>query len=328
MQSKMIDFAFKYVPLGVIMIKISNNNLADNFVKCYNLNWSGNSEFIRESADNIVYRINAREKKILRISKRLPIEDIEFEFNIFEHLSNNNFPVPKWNKTKEGKIFAQCGNTIAVMFDFLEGYCVKVDKDNLPNKVQAQTAGRSLALLHNISLDFKIDLPRKRNIFFELERAIGKKKIFISEFEGGQKFIEQVEEAIKFGKKDKNVTGLIHNDYRPDNVLFNNDNEISGVIDFDWSCMGSIIKDLALGITEWSFPDRKKEPDWELFDAFLDGYNSVAKNKYEKGASLYSWIKFTTLSDACTYFCDSMNESDFIKKIGRSYMYRKYLFFK
>jgi len=98
-----------------------------NILKQYNLEEFSNPKLIRESADNIVYLINTKDKKILRISKRLPAENIEFEFNIFEHLSKNNFPVPKWNKTKDDKIFARHKNTTAVLFDFLDGYQVKVD---------------------------------------------------------------------------------------------------------------------------------------------------------------------------------------------------------
>jgi len=301
-----------------------------NIIKQYNLNESVSLQLIKESADNIVCSVGDKNKKILRISKRLPIGDIEFEFAIFEYLSKNNFLVPKWNKTKDGKIFARNGNTIAVLFDFLDGYQVKVNKDNLPNKNQAYVAGKNLALLHNIGLNFKSDLPRKRNIFSELKRALGKNKIFISGLEGGKEFIKQVEDAIEFGEEDKSINGLIHNDYRPGNVIFKNDNEISGVIDFDWSCNGSIIKDLALAVVEWSFPDGRIKPDKELFDEFLAGYNSVAKTKYEKGILLYFWIKFTTLSDACTFFADA-NEGQYsdkvINNVDQCYMYQKFLYF-
>lgn len=301
-----------------------------NIIKQYNLSEPVNQRLIRESADNIVYSVEGKDKKILRISKRLPIEDIEFEFAIFEHLSKNNFPVSKWNKTKDGKIFARSRDTIAVMFDFLEGYQVKVDKDNLLNKVQVYTAGKYLALMHNASLGFKTDSPRKRNILSELERVISVRQIFIDKFEGGKDFLKQVEDAVKFGGEDKSTIGLIHNDYRPGNVIFKSDDEISGVIDFDWSCVGPVVKDLALAVVEWSFPDGRTEPSIELFDAFLAGYNSVAKTKYEKDVLLYSWIKFTTLSDACTFFAD-VSEGEYsdkvIDNIGQCYMYKKYLYF-
>lgn len=299
-----------------------------NIIKQYNLSEPARLQLIRESADNIIYSVGDKDKKILRISKRLPVEDIEFEFGVLEHLSKNNFPVPKWNKTKDGKIFAQDKNTIAVLFDFLNGYSVKTNKDNLPNKNQCYTAGKNLALMHNLGLNFKSDSPRKRSIFSEPERAIKRKDIFINQFEGGKEFVKQVEKAVEFAGKDESIHGLIHNDYRPGNVIFKSDNEISGIIDFDWSCKGPLIKDLALAVVEWSFPDGWTEPSWELFDAFLAGYNSATKTKHEKGPFLYSWIKFATLSDACTYFCDLADELSSSKKTIKSYMYRKYLFFK
>ncbi len=302
-------------------------NLLKNIIGQYDLKDAAKLKFVRESSDNIVYSIGSSNKKILRISKRLPAEDIKFEFDVFEHLSKNNFPIPKWNKTKNGKIFVQNKDNVAVLFDFLDGYKAKVDKDNLPNKNQCHTAGKNLALMHNLGLNFKSDSSRKRNIFSELERAIERKDIFTDQFEGGKEFVEQVKEVVEFAKNDKSTTGLIHNDYRPSNVIFKNDNEISGVIDFDWSCNSPLIKDLALAAVEWSFPDGRTEPSWELFSAFLEGYNSVANNKYEKGSLLYSWIKFATLSDACTYFCDLADDTESAKKIMKSYMYRKYLFF-
>ncbi|MEK7104370.1 MAG: hypothetical protein AAB842_03155, partial [Patescibacteria group bacterium] len=64
-----------------------------------------------------------------------------------------------------------------------------------------------------------------------------------------------------------------------------------------------------------------------IFDAFLDGYNSIANTKWKKDKKLYSWIKFATLSDVVTYFCDLADTSDSDKQIVKSYMYQKYLFF-
>lgn len=313
------------------MIEENKDNLVADIIKCYDLSEPVSVQLVRESADNVVYSIGSKNKKILRISKRLPVRDIQFEVEVFDYLSRNNFPVSKWNKTKDGKLFAQHENAIAVLFDFLEGYQVKVDKDNLPNKKQAHTAGKYLAYMHNASLGFKADFPRKRNIFSELERVINTKRIFIDKFKGGKNFIKHVEEAIKFGKKDKSSSGLIHNDYRPGNVIFKNDNEISGVIDFDWSCIGPVIKDLALAVVEWLFPDGSTVPNRKLFDAFLAGYNSAAKTKYEKSDLLYSWIKFACISDACTFLVDINEGQDFdevINDIGQCYMYRKYLYFK
>lgn len=285
-------------------------------------------ETVRESGDNLVYLVGGINKKVLRISKRLPIEDARFEYEALQHLALNNFPVPEWIKTRDGNFYASTEDVeVAVLFGFLEGYHAHVDKDSLPTKKQAYTAGSILGSLAKIGKTFKPSSPRSRNVFSELERVLNAEAIFKNDFEGGEVFIEQVKEAIRFGRETSCPSGLIHNDYRSGNVFFKNDAEINGVIDFDWSCVGPTIKDLALGVLEWSFPDGRIEPDFVIFDAFLDGYNSSTKEKVVKGTELYSWIRFAALSDTATFFCDRLTSPNLKKRITSSYMYKKYLFF-
>ena len=285
-------------------------------------------EMIRESGDNHVYLIGKKHKKILRLSKRLPIEDVRFEYEALQHLAVNNFPVPNWVKTKDGSFYASAEDVeVAVMFDFLEGYHACADKNNLPTKEQAYTAGCALGLMAEIGKSFKPSSPRRRNIFIELERVIKNEEVFKKDFEGGALFVEQVKTALKFGREDRSIVGLIHNDFRPGNIFFKGDNKISGVIDFDWSCIGPAIKDLGLGALEWSFPDGRTEPDFTIFDAFLGGYNSSSVKKVSKGKNLYGWIMFSALSDASTFFCDRLSDLKLKKKVKSSYMYLKYIYF-
>lgn len=282
---------------------------------------------LRESSDNEVFVVGEKNKKILRISKRLPIEDIKFEYEAIEHLFEQGLPVPSWVRTKSGSFYTLNNGSVAVMFNFLSGHHIQVDKNHLPTSTQAFNAGKELGLLSNKAIDFTPLAPRKRDIFSELERALNLSDVFVKNFEGGEKFINEVKDAISFAKNQKEATGLIHNDYRPSNIFFSDNDEITGIIDFDWSCVGPIVKDLALAVVEWSFPDGRTEADFIIFDAFLDGYNSIANTKWKKDKKLYSWIKFATLSDVVTYFCDLADTSDSDKQIVKSYMYQKYLFF-
>lgn len=306
-------------------------NTITNILNKYDILESEPLTLIRESSDNQVYLVGDKNKKILRLSKRLPIEDVQFEYEVLQHLEINNFPVAPWVKTKDGSIFAFTeGVEVAVMFDFIEGYHATADKDTLPTREQAYTAGKALASMSEVGKTFKPSSPRRRNIFTELERVLENEDVFRNEFERGNDFVEQVKQSIAFARDSKSSVGLIHNDYRTDNVFFKNDNEISGVIDFDWSCIGPQIKDLALGALEWSCADSRTEPDPAIFDAFLEGYNSVSAEKINRGKELYSWIMFAALSDTATYFCDrltSANTSEQKRKITSSFMYRKYLHF-
>jgi Ser/Thr protein kinase RdoA (MazF antagonist) len=311
-----IIFLYKYM---IEEIKIA--------LQKYHINELEPITLMRESGDNFVYVIGEKDKKILRISKRLPVEDIKFEYEAIKHLSDGGMIVPKILTTKTGDFYTLINDNVAVLFDFLNGHHIEVDKDHFPTIIQAYNAGRGLGFMSNISSGFTSSSPRKRNIFSELDRAITFEKIFTEQFEGGKEFINQINEAITFGKKQNEIEGFIHNDYRPSNVFFDDKNEFAGIIDFDWSCNGPIIKDLALAVVEWSFPDGRTEPDFTIFDSFLDGYNSVANHKWFKNEKLYSWIKFTTLSDAATYFCDLAEDPTSTKRIIRSYMYRKFTYF-
>ena len=293
----------------------------------YDIKETDQISLLRESADNFVYLVGTNDKKILRVSKRLPIDDAKFEYDAVNHLSAGRMIVPKWLLTKTGDLYATINGSVAVLFDFMAGHHIEVDKDHLPTKIQAYNAGKGLGIMSNASVGFKSSSPRKRNIYSEFERVMALSKVFTEQFEGGSDFVQQVKDAIDFGKSQKEIEGFIHNDYRPGNVFFSDKDDFAGIIDFDWSCNGPIIKDLALAVAEWSFPDGRNEPDFVLFDSFLEGYNSVALSKCEKTGRLYSWIKFTTLSDAATYFCDLAEDPTLSKRIIKSYMYRKYVYF-
>lgn len=305
---------------------MNNTESIQKVLEQYNLSEIAPINLIRESGDNFVFLIGEKEKIILRLSKRLPIEDVAFEYDLTQHLISKNIPVSEIIKNNENKTYSLIDDSVVVLFKFIEGNHIEVDKDNLPTSEQSYNAGKYLGLISNTGLDFETNSPRQRDVFKEFERVLKLEDYFVNNFEGGKEFVEQVKSTIDFGKKQNEKQGLIHNDYRPSNLFFNKD-EVVGVIDFDWACIGPVIKDLALAVVEWSFPDGATEANFEIFDSFLAGYNSVAINKVDKDQRLFDWIKFTTLSDSATYFCDLAEDPESTKRIIRSFMYRKYLFF-
>lgn len=293
----------------------------------YDLPENSPINLIRESADNVVYVIGQNDKKILRISKRLAVENVAFEYEAIKYFTENGVQVAHWLMTKAGKEYSLVDGHVAVLFDFLPGYHINVDKDHLPTQIQAYSAGAGLGRMSNAASTFTSNASRTRTIFSELERVLSLEEMFVKDFEGGTEFVDQVKEALKFGRAQDEILGFIHNDYRPSNVFFDENDQVTGIIDFDWSCMGPVIKDLALAIVEWSFPDGAIEADMTLFQEFLDGYNSISNKKWKKDEKLYSWIKFATLSEAATYFCDLAEDPESTKRIIKSYMYRKFVFF-
>jgi len=296
------------------------------FLNKYGIN-ANKVSLLKESSDNQVFLISNGGKKILRISKR-PLNDVGFELEAIKFLALHSFPTTMCLPTKDNKPSILIGKKIAVFFNFIDGVHAQITSERESYLKQVYCAGLMLGKLHSISKNYTPTLKRKRTIFTELERSLVYKEKFLKKYAGGKQYINEINNLLSWAKKQKNKSGLIHNDYRPNNIFFNSSSEVVGMIDFDWCCLGPLVKDLALGLVEWSFPDRAIEPWKEALETFLKGYNTAAPEKWRINNNLYQWIMFACLSDASTYFCDLIDGHKNEKKITKSYMYHKFKYFR
>lgn len=300
--------------------------IIETIKKGYNIKISS-IELIRESSDNKVYLIKGEHKNyIARVSKRDIRQDVFFEITWLDYLSRKNIPVVEIIKTTNNEFFSVYHKSVIVLFKFAEGQPVEITPNKKPDLRKVRSAARELAKIHNVSYNASIKIPRKRNILTEINRALKIKDKFIKLSEGGNKFIEELVFYKKWVKKNGNNKFLVHNDYRPGNIFFN-ENKMSAILDFDWSCKGPAIKDVAHSLCEWSFPDGAKEHWQDVFDTFLKSYNKQTKRKIKINKDLFRWICFSCLSDVATYLTNLANENIF-KKIKSSYMYQKFLYFE
>lgn len=282
---------------------------------------------LRESSDNIVYVVGNTEKRILRVGKKTALTEVAFEHEVLERLKNNSVPVPAWVLTKSGDVCAQTiDGRVAVVFGNVRGYHASFDSEYTTSD-HAFSAGRTLGLIARSGENFVPRHSRTRTVYSELERALTHEKEISTNLEGGAQFIKEVRSIIELTKQCVTPEGLLHNDYRPGNVFFSDQENISGVIDFDWSCMGPLIKDVAHGAMEWSFQDGESEPNQETFNSFISGYNSSAKHPFTDQVEIYLWAMQAALADTATFFCDRLNTDSSIRRISSSFMYRKYLYF-
>lgn len=305
---------------------MSSNKLIQKIEKIYNFSCLRLIP-LRESSDNKVFIIETSKNLnyILRISKRDVGDDVLFELNWIESLKKKGLPVTSIIKTKDGQLFFYYERLTAVVFKFVDGYSVKIDRKDKPDFDHVRKAAELLANLHNISEKLNLDYPRKRTILSELKRVLARKDKFKHFINGGKQFVDEVTKNIEWAQRDNYQDTFIINDFRPGNIIFK-DGEIAALIDFDWSCMGPSIKDLALGIVEWSFPDGSEKPWKDILKLFLDSYNKESRRKYTESDYLYKWICFSCLSDTTTYLCD-LADNEIYKNVSSSYMYKKYLYF-
>jgi Ser/Thr protein kinase RdoA (MazF antagonist) len=287
---------------------------------------------LRETKYNLVYKINTDETSyILRVGQKTNIEDIKFETELISYLNMNDFPSPKIIKTKDGDYYFKFEDITAVLFSFIEGKHIEVSKDKLPDAKLVFLVGKELAKFHKISKNFKPTVNKASKFKSELERVIANKDIFKETFLDADLLILDIKDALNFINNSIDEIKIIHNDLRNHNIFFNNkENNIIGIIDYDWSCSGQIIKDVAHTALEWSFPDGINEPNMILFNQLIEGYNSISENKISVDSHIYKWVFVSALSDAATYLSDRINDfsKNNIKSNTNSNMYSKGKYFK
>lgn len=282
---------------------------------------------LREGIDNDVYifRHTNGNKVVLRISKRDVSKTIDFETKLQRHFFEHQVPVAELLPTNNGNWWGTIDGVVVIALSFVPGKNILVKPDTKPDTGYAVSAGKVLGQLHTTGLSFSYNNSERRTIFTEYQRALLRKD-FISKLEGGSRFLEKVESYLKWAQEYKGNSGIIHNDYIPGNVLFNN-LSVSAVVDFDWACRGPLIKDLGIALAEWSLPDGLEQHWKDIFTSFLEGYNESAPEKILPDSSLYKWICYSCLSDACTFFSDLPGDSE-IKSTGQCRRYNKFLYFE
>lgn len=303
----------------------------EQFLKSYNLK-DYNLSLIQETNYNTIYKVSScKDTYIFRIGSRVSIEDVGFESDLIIYLHSLKFCSPEVILNNEGKYFTNLKGYIGILFSYVEGNHIPVSKGHFPDKDQVFKIGQTLALLHKNTKNFKTNYKKTRTVKTELQRVLLMEDLFRNKYVEGEEFISNIKKALNFINISTLENGIIHNDLRSQNVFFSQtNNKIVGVIDYDWSCPGPLIKDVAHTALEWSFPDGEEKPNMDLFNECINGYNSTAEKNIAVDVELYEWVAIAALADSATYFCDRIkNKSENNSKIKiNSYMYKKYLYFK
>lgn len=309
---------------------MTNNNIK-GFIKYYDFSSKINKITLLRSTDfNDVYLLETKDKdkKILRISKKLNVEDIEFELEAIDFLKREGLKTPSFliNSSKVG--FVNMKNfEIGVVFEYVEGSHAINESNRYISDKLSRKAGVALANLHKIGINFEPKRKKTKDIFSEFNQVIKNKDYFEKRFLNGKEFIKDVEATLRFLKKNinKELAGFIHNDFRPGNLIFDDKNNVKSIIDFDWCCIGPLVWDLALGALEWSFPDKTPQPSKENLNSFIQGYNKISAQDIKIDEYFVGWIMSAALDSASTYILRKNNPKN---RVIKSYMYEKFKYFE
>jgi homoserine kinase type II len=223
---------------------------------------------IAEGVENTNYSVETTSGRYILtlVEKRAGAEELPYYTGFMDHLRERGIPCPAVISQKDGtRIFTLQGKP-ALVTEFLDGAW---PREITPQHCQA--AGELLGAMHIAGRGFSmkrrnaLSLPAWSSL---IHACAGR----ADEVEPGLFAALDAELAYLGDNWPKYLPrGTVHADLFPDNVFFRGD-EISGVIDFYFSCTDALAYDLMLTLNPWCF-DWKGELDAEKSRAFLETYH-------------------------------------------------------
>ena len=290
-------------------ISIDELNL---FLSKYNIDNINEFSGIKGGTSNSNYLLTADNKKfILTIfEERTNQENLPFYFDLMNHLNAHDIKCPEVIKDKQGNFSNSIKQKHAVITSFLTGSSLEKIKP-----IHCSNLGLTIAKMHNAS--------EKLNIKRENELGFDKLGIIIEKLKTYKKHIDDeklrfIEDEFLFLSREINKdlpSGIIHADLFPDNIFFE-ENNLTGIIDFYFSCNDFYAYEIAICLNAWCFEDSNNEFNPTKAKYLLGSYNQERKFSNEEVEALPLLARASALRYLLTRLLDfySHEDSDLILK--------------
>ena len=282
------------------------------FLSKYNIDNINEFSGIKGGTSNSNYLLTADNKKfILTIfEERTNQENLPFYFDLMNHLNAHDIKCPEVIKDKQGNFSNSIKQKHAVITSFLTGSSLEKIKP-----IHCSNLGLTIAKMHNAS--------EKLNIKRENELGFDKLGIIIEKLKTYKKHIDDeklkfIEDEFLFLSREisKDLpSGIIHADLFPDNIFFE-ENNLTGIIDFYFSCNDFYAYEIAICLNAWCFEDSNNEFNPTKAKYLLGSYNHERKFSNEEVEALPLLARASALRYLLTRLLDfySHEDSDLILK--------------
>ncbi len=280
-----------------VYTKITTNDIVPLFEKIGEIQ---STEGITEGVENTNYLITLKSKKKLIFTifeKRTKGSDLPFFNDAMLEFNKSGINCPSALNVNNKNIF-EIQNKPCAIYSFIEGKKVNKLNDN-----NLESLANLISKMHEIGLKSK--LRRGNDMLTPTWKYIIQK---FNDYQGEYKSeLKKVIELInsmhdKFSNELR--TALIHADLFKDNIFFKND-EVSGVIDFFFTCNDSVVYDFATLVNAWFF--NYQEFDEENFNLFFNRYFSLIDwDKLEKDN-----LNFYLKASAIRFFMTRLHDKYF-----------------
>ena len=221
-----------------------------------------NIKGITEGVENTNYLVSLVDNKKLIFTifeKRTKESDLPFFNNAMKEFQENGINCPVPIEIKGQNIF-KIKNKPCAIYTFIEGSQIQKS-----NQESLESLASFVANLHKVGL--KSNLKRENNMLKPTWNYICNK---FHDYDGDYSnelklIVDEIKEIESLFPNDVRIA-LIHADLFKDNIFFNQNNQVSGIIDFFFTCSDSIVYDMATLVNAWFFNGESFfENDFQLF---------------------------------------------------------------
>ena len=279
-----------------------SDDALEEFLSPYNLGRVLAFKGIAEGVENSNYFLKTEQGSFILTlyEKRVNEQELPFFINLMQHLSQQGLNCPLPIQTTEGQSLGRLAGRPAALISFLDGLSIKT-----PTAAHCRSLGRALAELHEAGRTFSMERANSLSVasWRPLLNASGTKtdNVFPGLYERLQTEISFLEENWPCNLP----SGVIHADLFTDNVFFIGD-QLSGIIDFYFSCTDLLAYDLAICLNAWCF-----EPDnsYNLTKgrALISAYQSIRPLEPHERKALPVLCRGAAIRFALTRLYDWLN---------------------
>ena len=264
-----------------IYTKLTRQEIEDHLTN-YKLGTLTNFKEIIEGIDNTNLLIETTQGRfILTIfESRIDKNSLPFFINFKIHLAQKGICCPIPIVANTGASIVDLKGKKSTIVTFLNGSSLKAREDGYYDNIKPHHCyeiGKVLARLHLATADFNMLRENElnplvlRNLFNKIQYL---HRNLRAEILGNLDFLEK-------NWQSNLPSGASHLDLFPDNVFFDQEAKMSGVIDFYFAANDLLIYDFAIAVNAWCF-DEINNFDQQKFDKMLHGYEEVRKFSTEE----------------------------------------------
>ena len=261
-----------------VYTKLTQEDIAE-FLINYDIGNLNSFKGIVDGIDNSNYIIQtSKDKYILTVfEQRMSQQNLPFFMDLKSFLFQKGVNCPQPITDKNGKNIGLIKGKKCSIISFLNGQMLRSNHEGYYEKItlkHCSEIGREVAKLHQIAPKFSQTRKNELNIKGMEEVSIN----FSSQLEmlGIKEEIALYFEIIKNIKTEELSSAVVHGDIFPDNVFFDEKQNLAGIIDFYFASNDFLIYDLAVVINAWCF-DGKNIFDPEKKKILLTEYEKVRK---------------------------------------------------